>query len=95
MAAMASSVQHLFAALLITRSGKCLVNCVVDPTCPLRTGLLVQLLATMQDLSGSPASAFVELGGVGIVLLESQQILEAGFLERVADKKASLSARAH
>ena len=28
-------------------------------------------------------------------ILESQQILEAGFLERVADKKASLSARAH
>ena len=63
----------------MTRSGRGLAYCAVgayaqSPT--LRAGPLAQLLTTMQDLAGHPpGGGYVELSGVGIVLLEGYQVV--------------------
>ena len=69
----------LHAALVLTRSGRCLVYCAAGSYSQnpiLRTGPLAQLLTTMQDLAGHPhGSQYIELQGVGIVLLEGYHVI--------------------
>lgn len=85
----------LHGVVLLTKLGKCLVDCAVGKYVqrPMRTAQLCQLLATMQDLSGSPASAYVELAGLGpgtgVVLLEAQRVIVAVLCDPQQGKSAA------
>ena len=64
--------------MVLTHSGKCLVHCPVGayaqhPT--LKPGPLCQLLTVMQEMAGRPAQSYVELHGLGVVLLEGHHSL--------------------
>ena len=69
-----------YAAVLLTRSGKCLVHCAVgayaqNPS--LRASTLATMLVTLQDVGGHPASSYAEISGVGVVLLEGYRVVIA------------------
>ena len=66
------------AALILTRSGKCLVHCAVGayaqrPT--LKVGPLCQLLTAMQEMAGRPESSFMELHGCGVTLVVAHGVV--------------------
>ena len=68
------------AALVFTRSGKCLSYCEIGKYAQrplLKPSALCQLLTTMQAVAGYPSEGYVQLHGVGIVLLEGYNIVVA------------------
>ena len=69
-----------FAAVVLTRSGKMLAHCATGRYAQnprLQLGPLCDLLTTMQDVAGHPLEGYVELHGVGIVLLEGYRVVIA------------------
>ena len=75
-----SSGSTPFAAVVLTHSGRMLVHCAVgdyaqNPT--LRPGPLCDLLTTMQDIAGHPPEGYVEMHGMGIVMLEGFRVVIA------------------
>lgn len=75
---MAADTAAFFGCLVVTKQGRTLLSCAVARYAQhpvLKPASLGNLLATMQDLSGSPADAFVELAGVGVALLEEERVI--------------------
>ena len=66
--------RHVHGVVVTTKLGKCLLHCAVGGPGPrpaeLRVAPLCQLLATMQDLAGSPPFGYAEVHGSGVVVLE-------------------------
>ena len=91
-----TSSSQPFASLLLTKSGKVLVNCAVGsyaqhPT--LLVGPLCQLLTAMQGMSNHPSESYLELNGVGIQLLAGHECLVVAVLCEPSDPLAVESAR--
>jgi len=75
---MTAGSSSLHGCLVVTKQGRTLLACTVGAYAQqpaLKPASLGALLATMQDLSGSPPDAFLELGGVGIALLEAERVI--------------------
>jgi len=76
-AAPAASAQ-IFGCVVVSKQGRTLLSCSVGQYAQspaLRPAGLGNLLATLQDLGGSPSSAVLELGGIAITLFEEQRVI--------------------
>ena len=78
---MADRPRHVHGVVVTTKLGKCLLHCAVGGPGPrpaeLRVAPLCQLLATMQDLAGSPPFGYAEVHGSGVVVLEGHSVIVA------------------
>ena len=68
---MVEASSSVFGCVVMTRLGKCLVQCMHGARASdVQTSTLCQLVATMQDVGGSPQFGYLELHGLGVVLQE-------------------------